>query len=80
MPVNGLMVTLSADPGPAQHALESITAHADIQCGERHERWLGVAVESRDEQEAREVHAWLERLPGVEQVNVILVTLDEPSP
>lgn len=80
MPVNGLMVTLSADPGPASHALESIAAHAGIECGECHERWLGLAVESRDEHEARELHAWLENLPGVDQVSVILVTLDEPSP
>jgi hypothetical protein len=80
MPVNGLMVTLSSDPRRASGAAASIDAHESIECGERHDRWLAVAIESGNEREARELHAWLESLPGVDQVSVILVTLDEPSP
>lgn len=74
------MVTLSSDPLLASRAVELIDAQNGLECGERHDRWLAVAVESRDDREARERHAWLEKLSGVDRVDVILVTLDETSP
>lgn len=80
MPVNGLMVTLSADPERAARALGMIDGHDGIELGERHDRWLPVAVDTRDDREARALHEWLEGLPGVDQVGVILVAFDESQP
>jgi hypothetical protein len=80
MPVNGLMVTLSADPERASWALGMIDGHHGIEAGERHDRWLPVVVETRDDREARMLHEWLEGLPGVDQVGVILVAFDESQP
>lgn len=80
MTVNGLMVTLSADPDRASRAVAEIGRHRAVGTGERHDRWLAVVTESADDREARELHGWLESLPGVDQVDVILVALDEPEP
>lgn len=80
MPVNGLMVTLSTDPERASHALGMIGGHDGIELGERHDRWLAVVAETRDDHEARTLHQWLEDLPGVDQVGVILVAFDESQP
>lgn len=80
MPVNGLMVTLSADLDRASRALDLIDSQDRIERGDRHERWLPVVVDSRDENEARELHRWLENLTGVDRVDVILVTIDENNP
>jgi hypothetical protein len=79
MPVNGLMVTLSADPERASQALGMIDGHDGLELGERHDRWLAVVAETRDDHEARALHQWLEGLPGVDQVGVILVAFDDES-
>lgn len=79
MPINGLMVTLSADPVSASAAQEAMRLRVGLECGERHERWLPLVTEAQDDREAREMHGWLESLPGVDQVDVILVGFNEPN-
>ena len=79
MPINGLMVTLSSDPGPAARACARIGERVELEPGERQDRWLPVVADTAGDREARELHAWLEKLPGVDQVAVILVGFDEPN-
>ncbi len=78
MPINGLMVTFSEDPATAAAAHEAMLRREGIECGERQGRWLPLVTEARDDREARDLHGWLETLPGVDQVGVILVGFDEP--
>ena len=77
MPVNGLMVTLSSDPKFAEQTLEEISGRGDLEMGVRQDRWLPLVVDTEGDREARDTHRWLEGLPGVDQVEVILVGFEE---
>lgn len=77
MPVNGLMLTLSTDSARAADALEAISEHQGVETGELQQRWLPVVTDASSEHDARDLHGWLEGLPGVDQVDVILVSVDE---
>lgn len=79
MPINGLMVTLSPHPEQAALACARIAEKPELELGERKDRWLPLVADTRDDREARDLHAWLEGLPGVDQVGVILVGFDEPN-
>ena len=74
------MITLSMDPESADAAHQAVQRHSAIECGERRERWLPVVTEAADDKEARDLHGWLESLPGVEQVGVIMVGFPESEP
>ncbi len=80
MPINGLMVTLSSDAGLADEACGSMRSREGLELGERQDRWLPLVADTASDREARDLHAWLESLPGVDQVGVILVGFDEPNP
>lgn len=81
MPVNGLMLTLTAGDRSVAGVLDAIRKRPEVELGELQDRWLPLVVEARDQRGSRDVHAWLEGLPGVETVDVILVGLDhETSP
>ena len=79
MPVNGLLLTLSADPALADAARATISTRPEATQGEMQERWQPLAVDTADVKAAHDFHEWLEALPGVEQVDVIYVGFDEPS-
>lgn len=80
MPINGLMLTLSSDPELAAQAQAQINQHGKLEAGELQDRWLPLVADTADDRQARDVHSWLEQLPGVEQVGVILVGFDETNP
>lgn len=80
MPVNGLLLTLSPDPALADAARAGIATRAEVVLGIPQDRWQPLAVDTTDVKAAHEFHDWLEALPGVEQVDVIYVGFDEPSP
>ena len=75
MPVSGLTLTLKSDA-----PLAALEAHPDITVGERHERYLPVALDTPDEPSTRDLHAWVESLPGVAYADVVYVAFDHPSP
>ena len=79
MPVNGLLLTLSADPALADAARATISTRPEAVQGETQDRWQPLAVDTPDVKAAHDFHEWLEALPGVEQVDVIYVGFDEPS-
>lgn len=80
MPVNGLLVKLSLDPLLADAALARISKCPQALLGDAQDRWQPLAVDSPDVRAAHDFHEWLEALPGVEQVDVIYVGFDEPTP
>jgi hypothetical protein len=80
MPVNGLLLTLSSDPILAGSACARIASRAEVSMGNPQDRWQPLAVDTPDVRAAHDFHEWLEALPGVEQVDVIYVGFDEPSP
>lgn len=80
MPVNGLLLTLSHDPALADAARSQISRCREASLGDACDRWQPLAVDTPHVKAAHDFHEWLEALPGVEQVDVIYVGFDEPSP
>jgi hypothetical protein len=80
MPVNGLLLTLSANSEMADAARSRISRRAEVSLGPAQDRWLPLAVDTPDVRAAHDFHEWLETLSGVEQVDVIYVGFDEPFP
>jgi hypothetical protein len=80
MPVNGLLVKLSLDPRLADAALKRISRCPEASLGDTLDRWQPLAVDTPDVKAAHDFHEWLEALPGVEQVDVIYVGFEEPTP
>ncbi len=78
MPVNGLLLTLSADSVLAEDARRSIATRSEVELAPRQDRWQPLAVDTKDVRAAHDFHEWLESLPGVEQVEVIYVGFEEP--
>lgn len=80
MPVNGLLLTLSANPKMADAALAEISSKREATLGAARDRWQPLVADTAGVKAAHDFHEWLEALPGVEQVDVIYVGFDEPSP
>jgi hypothetical protein len=77
MPISGLIITLNADAELAAQAVASVSTRPEFMPGERNTRWLPVAMEARDDAESRDLHDWLNALPGVDFVDVAYVNFDE---
>lgn len=76
MPISGLILTLNADAELAAQAVASLSTRAEFMPGERNARWLPVAMEARDDAASRDLHDWLNALPGVAFVDVVYVNFD----
>ena len=77
MITSGLVITLSADAALSAQAVATLSARSGFTPGERQDRWLPVAMEARDDAESRDLHDWLQALPGVEYVDVVSVNFDD---
>ena len=80
MITSGLVITLSSDAELAAHALTQLSARPEFMPGGRTDRWLPVAMEARDDSASRDLHDWLQALPGVDYVDVVSVHFEEPGP
>jgi hypothetical protein len=77
MITSGLVLTLNADAALAEQAVASLHARPEFTPGERNGRWLPVALEAADNAESRNLHDWLNALPGVDFVDVVYVDFSE---
>jgi hypothetical protein len=77
MPISGLILTLNADAELAAQAVATVSTRPEFTPGERKARWLPVAMEARDDAASRDLHDWLNALPGVDFVDVVYVNFDE---
>lgn len=66
--LSGLVITLSRDTNVAEESHKAILAHPVITACDREGNYLPITTEAKD---AREIHRWLESLPGVEYVDVV---------
>lgn len=76
MPISGLILTLNGDAELAAQAVASLRTRPEFMPGERNARWLPVAMEARDDAASRDLHDWLNALPGVDFVDVVYVNFD----
>jgi hypothetical protein len=79
MITSGLVITLTSDATLAAQAIAKVTARDEFTSGDRNDRWLPVAMEARDDAESRDLHDWLQALPGVEFVDVVYVNFEKPE-
>ena len=77
MPTSGLVLTLSADPVLAGQAVAGVGARPEFTAEAPRDRWLPVAMEALDDAHSRELHDWLQALPGVEFVDVVYVHFED---
>lgn len=73
MITSGLVLTLSADPVLAGKAQTILRQHNGLTPGQPNQRWLPVVAESPDVAASRDLHDWLNGVPGVEFVDVVHV-------
>ena len=77
MLTSGLVITLSANAAKAAEAIATLRARPELTFGDRNDRWLPLVMETCGEAESRELHDWVQTLPGVEFVDVAYVNFDE---
>lgn len=75
MPISGLTLTLS-DNSPVA-ALEN---HPGITLGTPQGCYLPVALDTPDEPSTRDLHAWIESLPGITYADVTFVAFEDHTP
>jgi hypothetical protein len=68
--VISLVLRLSDDGVARQAVLAALRKRGDVEAGEQRDCWLPVVAETS---QPRELHAWLESLPGVMFVDVTFV-------
>ena len=76
MPVSGLVITMQ-DGADTDALCRRIAQSEELALGERHDRYLPVALDARDDAHSREVHDWLMTQPGVAYVDVVAVNFEE---
>lgn len=77
--VGGVLVRLSGDVGLRRAALGMLEGHAGLTLGQVSGAWVVVVLEARNAGEARDLHAWLWTVPGVEWVEVVSVEFPGPG-
>ena len=80
MIISGLLLTLSEDAPLADRAEAALRARPEFTLAERSQRWLPVAIEVENVRASRDLHDWLNTLPGVEFVDVVQVNFEEEMP
>lgn len=79
MPVAGLTLTLHHDTQLAAGAVEEMRHKPGIEIGKGNGRWLAAVIDCEDQSGCRDLHRWIESLPGVDFADVVYVAFDEPD-
>lgn len=79
MIISGLLLTLSEEAPLADRAEAALRTRPEFTLAERSQRWLPVVVEVENVRAGRDLHDWLNALPGVEFVDVVQVNFEEET-
>jgi hypothetical protein len=79
MTTSGLVVMLDPDSPYEESVVAAIRDNPVFTVGDRNGCWLSVVLEASNPNESEFWHDWLCRLPGVENVEVVFVHLEEPE-
>ena len=79
MIISGLLLTLSEDARLANSAEAALRARPEFTLAERSRRWLPVVIEVENVRASRDLHDWLNALPGVDFVDVVQVNFEEEA-
>ena len=78
MPVSGLVVSLSNQPDLRQNAWESMRADPRIEVGLIEAQRVAIVVDTASNEEDKTIWNWLQQLPGVVFVDIVMVGFEEP--
>jgi hypothetical protein len=77
MITSGLVFTLSHDLLLSRQAIRELELRPELTLGQLVDRWLPAAAEVRDVAAGRDLHDWLNSLPGIDLVDVVHVNFEE---
>lgn len=80
MPVAGLTLTFNENEALASRAVGELFKHASIELGEMNGRYIAAVMDTETSHESRDLHRWIESLPGIDFVDVVYVGFDEEAP
>ena len=76
MIISGILLTLSDNARLAESVLATLRARPEFTLAKCAQRWLPVVVEVPDVAASRDLHDWLNALPGVDFVDVVQVNFE----
>jgi len=79
MIISGLLLTLSEDAQLADRVEAALRSRPEFTLAERSQRWLPVVIEVENVRASRDLHDWLNALPGVEFVDVVQVNFEDEA-
>ena len=77
MPVSGLVVTLADQSGVRENAINAIRNEPRIEIGVTQSGRMAIVVDTASDEEDKQLWQWLNRLPGVAFVDVVMVGFEE---
>ena len=77
MPVAGLTLTFAQDQALISDAVAQMFGRDDTQLGELDGRYMAAVIDTPDSRSSRDLHRWIETLPGIDFVDVVYVGFDE---
>jgi nitrate reductase NapAB chaperone NapD len=75
MPISGIVLTLAE--GDVTPLVDLLQAEPTLSLGEQVGNQLPAVLETEDEEQSNEIHDWLFQLPGVVNVDVVFVGLND---
>ncbi len=79
MPISGLILTLADSVDVVELAQKLRLAEARLELGELQGTHLPAVLETDTPHQSREVHDWLLTLPGIQSVDVVFVSAENPG-
>ncbi len=79
MPISGLVVSLTNQHDLRENAINAIREESRIEVGVVDGQRIPIVVDTSSAEEDKAIWNWLTTLPGVTFVDVVMISIDEPS-
>jgi nitrate reductase NapAB chaperone NapD len=79
MPVSGLVVSFSDQPDLREKAMDAIRDDSRIEIGVTKSQRMAIVIDTPSSDEDKQLWGWLNSLPGVVFVDVVMVGFEEST-
>ena len=79
MPVSGLVVSFTDQPALREKAMDAIRDEPRIEIGVAKSRRMAIVIDTASSDEDKQLWNWLQELPGVVFVDVVMVGFEEST-
>ena len=80
MPIAGLSLTLNQDKALVSDSVAALSKRPEIFLGKWQSQYMAAVIDTPNSRDSRDLHRWIESLPGVDFVDVVYVGFDEEAP